>query len=100
MARRPLRTARRQLLDAAPRLVLRDSVAGVASPGSRAQIGDLSARRRRLFWVVHPIEQWIEAFERSADGFWILVGYFEGPDPVRIKPFDAIELPIANLWGR
>jgi hypothetical protein len=36
----------------------------------------------------------------SADGRWILVGYFEGEDPVRIKPFDAIELPIAKLWGR
>jgi Uma2 family endonuclease len=53
-----------------------------------------------FFWVVHPTEKWIEAFERLPSSDWKLLGVFEGDEPARIAPFDAIELPMASIWGR
>lgn len=53
-----------------------------------------------FFWVVHPTEMWIEALERMPTSEWKQLGVYAGEDPVRIKPFDAIELPLARIWGR
>jgi Uma2 family endonuclease len=77
----------------------------ILSPGSvdhdRIRKAGVYAREGvGFFWVVHPIEKWIEAFELLPHGQWGLVGVFEGEGPARIKPFDAIELPLASIWGR
>jgi Uma2 family endonuclease len=53
-----------------------------------------------FYWVVHPTEKWIEAFERLPTGDWKLLGYFDGEQGVRIAPFDAIEMPLGKIWGR
>lgn len=52
------------------------------------------------YWVVDPLEKEIEAFERLADGRWALLGVFAGTEGARIAPFDALELPLARIWGR
>jgi Uma2 family endonuclease len=50
-------------------------------------------------WLVDPIEQTIEAFERMADAKWKLLGVFSGQDVARMAPFEAMELQLSLLWG-
>jgi Uma2 family endonuclease len=77
----------------------------ILSPGSRHIDRQTKARiylREGVgfYWLVDPDTREIEAFERSADGLWIWLGAYSGEQPVRIKPFDAIEIPLAKIWGR
>lgn len=51
------------------------------------------------FWVVHPTERWIEAFERMPSGQWALIGVFAGQGEARIRPFHELALPLDRLWG-
>jgi Uma2 family endonuclease len=48
-------------------------------------------------WFVNPVERTLEVL-RLRDGAWTIVAVCSGPDPVRVKPFDAIELPLGRLW--
>jgi predicted metal-dependent enzyme (double-stranded beta helix superfamily) len=50
--------------------------------------------------LIDPVEKWIEAFELPPTSQWALVGVFAGEEGARIRPFDAIELPMPKLWGR
>ena len=48
-------------------------------------------------WFVNPVERTLEVL-RLRDGAWTIVAVCGGPDPVRVEPFDAIELPLGRLW--
>ena len=48
-------------------------------------------------WLLDPIECTLEVFERRDDG-WRPVAAHEGSGTVRVPPFDAIDLPLAELW--
>lgn len=48
-------------------------------------------------WFVNPVERTLEVL-RLRDGAWTIVTVCTGSDPVRVEPFDAIELPLGRLW--
>jgi Uma2 family endonuclease len=48
-------------------------------------------------WLVNPLERTLEVL-RLKDGSWTIVGVCSGSDVVRIKPFEAIELELGQLW--
>jgi Uma2 family endonuclease len=48
-------------------------------------------------WLVNPVERTLEVL-RLRDGAWTIVAVCSGSDPVRVEPFDAIELALGLLW--
>lgn len=50
-------------------------------------------------WLVDPRNETIEAY-RSERGRWFRIGNFIGHEDAVIPPFDAIPLPLADLWSR
>ena len=48
-------------------------------------------------WLVNPVERTLEVL-RLRDGAWTIVTVCSGFDPVRVEPFDAIELTLGLLW--
>ena len=52
----------------------------------------------RHLWLVDPIVRTLEAF-RLEGARWML-GAWRDDARVRVEPFDAIELELANLWAR
>ncbi|WP_438037076.1 Uma2 family endonuclease [Sorangium sp. So ce204] len=53
----------------------------------------------RHAWLLNPVAQTLEVY-RLDDGRWSLLDTYEGDETVRPEPFDAIELPLADLWAR
>ncbi|WP_437803891.1 Uma2 family endonuclease [Sorangium sp. So ce693] len=53
----------------------------------------------RHAWLLNPVAQTLEVY-RLDDGRWSLLDTYEGDEIVRPEPFDAIELPLADLWAR
>lgn len=53
----------------------------------------------RHLWLVDPIVRTLEAF-RLEGARWMLLGTWRDDARVRVEPFDAIELELANLWAR
>jgi Uma2 family endonuclease len=49
-------------------------------------------------WLVDPDAHTLEAYELR-DGLWMLIATLQESDPVRVRPFDAIEFDLADLWG-
>lgn len=65
---------------------------------------DRGAKRRiygeagvRYLWLVDPREQLLEAFILTG-GRWLLAGTWGGADIVSAPPFEAVSLPLADLW--
>ncbi|MEO1171702.1 MAG: Uma2 family endonuclease [Myxococcota bacterium] len=50
-------------------------------------------------WIVNPITRVLEAFVRSENTQWMLDGVYSGATTPRVRPFDAIELDLGNLWA-
>jgi Uma2 family endonuclease len=48
-------------------------------------------------WLVEPVAQTLEVFRREPGG-WTLVFAHEGPGAARAEPFDAVEIPLHELW--
>jgi Uma2 family endonuclease len=48
-------------------------------------------------WLVNPVERTLEVL-RLRDVAWTIVAVCSGSDPVRVEPFDAIELALGRLW--
>ena len=48
-------------------------------------------------WLVNPVERTLEVL-RLRDGAWTIVAVCSGSAPVRVEPFDAIELGLGRLW--
>ncbi len=81
-----------------------DWVCEILSPSTEAHDRGKKMRvyRRegvRHAWLVNPLARTLEVY-RLHEGQWILVDTFEEDTVVRAEPFDAIELPLANLWER
>ncbi|WP_437301805.1 Uma2 family endonuclease [Sorangium sp. So ce388] len=53
----------------------------------------------RHAWLINPVAQTLEVY-RLDDGRWYLLDTHEGDEVVRPEPFEAIELPLADLWAR
>ena len=51
----------------------------------------------RHLWHLNPTTRLLEVFELR-DGQWLLLEAYSGDDAVRAPPFDAIEVPLADLW--
>lgn len=49
-------------------------------------------------WLIDPVVRTLEAYE-LVDGRWVLLGTFREDQCVAIAPFEALELPIGELWG-
>jgi Uma2 family endonuclease len=50
-------------------------------------------------WLVEPLDKLLEVLELDGSTFRIIQSV-TGDAPVRLKPFDAIELDLAALWAR
>jgi Uma2 family endonuclease len=50
-------------------------------------------------WVADPRDRTIEVRKLLA-GHWSVVATFAGDEPTRAEPFDAIEIPLSQLWVR
>lgn len=50
-------------------------------------------------WFVDPGIQTLEVFELNAVGLWTVLKVHRGNELVRARPFDAVELNLALLWG-
>jgi Uma2 family endonuclease len=48
-------------------------------------------------WLVNPVERTLEVL-RLREGAWTIVAVLTGSAVVRAEPFDAIELPLGDLW--
>ena len=48
-------------------------------------------------WLLDPLARTLEVF-RLEGGHWSLVGGYEEDEVVRAEPFDAVELPLRELW--
>jgi Uma2 family endonuclease len=49
-------------------------------------------------WLLKPSDRTLEVLHLR-DGAWTIVGVCSGSDVVRIKPFEAIELQLGQLWS-
>lgn len=49
-------------------------------------------------WLVHPGEQTLDAYARSANGHWELQGSGVGEDAVQLPPFAEVPLALDALW--
>lgn len=48
-------------------------------------------------WLVDPLLRTIEVY-RLTDGAWVVAAVHAGDVPVRIEPFEAVELDVARWW--
>lgn len=48
-------------------------------------------------WLVDPMDRTLEVL-RTGDAGWVIVAVMTGNDPVRVEPFDAVELELGALW--
>ncbi len=48
-------------------------------------------------WFVEPLVRTIEVY-RLERGQWVVAAVHGGDEPVRIEPFDAIELDVRRWW--
>jgi hypothetical protein len=79
-----------------------DWVCEVLSPGTRSF--DLTDKRRVYaangvahLWLIYPAPRMVEAFA-LADGQWVLIAALKDDDAVRVPPFEAVSLPLSELW--
>jgi len=81
-----------------------DSVCEVLSPSTRALDRGVKLKVYaefgvRFAWFVEPREKLVEVLELDGATYRI-VQTVEGDAPARLRPFDAIEFPLAVLWMR
>jgi len=49
-------------------------------------------------WLLDPLQQTLESYERQDDR-WVLLGTFGGEPLARIRPFEAIEIDLTQIFG-
>ncbi len=49
-------------------------------------------------WLLNPIERTLEVL-RLREATWTIVAVLTGDEPVRAEPFDALPLPLGDLWA-
>ncbi|NBC31941.1 MAG: Uma2 family endonuclease [Alphaproteobacteria bacterium] len=79
-----------------------DWVCEVISPsgGRRDRViksGIYAENRVPFLWFVDPIARSLEVLRLTDEG-WLIDAAFGNDDLARAKPFDAIDLPLADLW--
>jgi Uma2 family endonuclease len=79
-----------------------DWVCEVASPSTRRldrgeKLRVYARERVTHVWIVEPLDQLLEVLELDS-GSYRIVQTATGSNPVRLRPFDAIELDLAALW--
>lgn len=82
--------------------VAADWLCGVLSPSAekydRGDKREIYARAGvRHLWLLDPRIKSIEAFALT-EGRWLLLGTYQGDEPVRIAPFGDVEIDLALLW--
>lgn len=98
------RTTLPELPDAPFLQVAPDWVCELASPSTRAldrgpKLDVYQRERVGHVWFVEPRDQYLEVLELDGDSYRI-VQRVSGEAPVRLRPFDAIELDLGALWMR
>lgn len=48
-------------------------------------------------WLVDPLARTLEAYE-NRNGKWIALGAFKDTETVCVPPFEALTIPLADLW--
>lgn len=48
-------------------------------------------------WLVDPLERTLGAYDLY-QGSWRVIGLFKEADQVRVAPFEALEVPLSDLW--
>jgi Uma2 family endonuclease len=81
-----------------------DWVGEVLSPSTRAlargqKVRAYAEHRVPFVWLMEPLEKLVEVLELDGATYRIVQGV-TGDDNVRLRPFEAIELPLAVLWQR
>lgn len=79
-----------------------DWVCEVLSPSTRAldrgrKLSVYAQHGVAFAWLVEPQQKFVEVLELDGASYRI-VQTATGDDPIRLRPFDAIELPLAALW--
>lgn len=79
-----------------------DWVCEVVSPGTARldRMKKLPAYARggvAWAWLVDPVARTLEVFERQGE-HWVLLDVFGGEGTARVRPFDAIEIELPDLW--
>jgi Uma2 family endonuclease len=60
---------------------------------------DLYARYKvPYYWLAHPIEEWVRAYELGADGAYELVAEGHGREAFSAPPFPDLTIQLAELW--
>jgi Uma2 family endonuclease len=83
--------------------VVPDWVCEVISPGSKRVDNQVKPPIYwqggvRYLWLIDPDSHQLQAFS-SGDRGWVMEGYFQNNDKIKVCPFDAIELEASDLWG-
>lgn len=71
------------------------------SNASNDRVTKLNAYHRhqiRHYWIIDPSEETLAAYRWTADGYLLIVAAASG-QRVRVEPFDAIELSVAEIFG-
>jgi Uma2 family endonuclease len=81
-----------------------DWVCEVPSPSTRAldrgqKLRVYAEHRVAFVWLVEPLEKLVEVLELDGATYRI-VDSAQGDTSVRLRPFDAIEIPLGALWQR
>jgi Uma2 family endonuclease len=50
-----------------------------------------------FLWLVDPLARTLEAYALQA-GHWSVIGQFKDQDEVKVEPFSALTLALADLW--
>lgn len=92
------------ILEAAAFELAPDWVCEILSPRTgridRVKKRPIYARERvRHLWLIDPQERTLEVFRLEGE-LYAVVATYEGDAPVRVEPFDAIELELGALWRR
>lgn len=51
----------------------------------------------QYLWMLDPLVQTLEAFELVKSA-WTLLGTFADQDVVLVRPFETLEISLANFW--
>ena len=52
----------------------------------------------RYYWIAHPVQQWIRAYELGADGSYELVAVAHKDEAFSAPPFPDLTIQLAELW--
>lgn len=79
-----------------------DWVCEIASSGTASfrarKMSIYAGERVSHAWLIDPLARTIEA-RRLENGHWTRIATHHGSEVVRLEPFEAVELPLALVWG-